>query len=727
MVYECIVCRQELTWVTYYCRQCKKELTMARGLQDLQNLLPVQILVLSSLGLQFILFLCATVRRSETSIRVPVRLLLLWIAYNFGDIIATYTLARLSFFSTTGDHPLVVLWAPFLLLHLAGPDNIAAYALEDNQLSLRSMQTFFAQVTAGGYFLYTYRNISVDFLRIASRLMFALAVVKYGERWLALQRGNLGSISDSLKKKPVLDSMSHVAHPQDAKLMEIYGVETLDEESSVRRAHSLFHICKCGMVDSSEDESGRQNYSQKMKHVELWTIIEIELSFMYDILYTKAAVSHTWHGYTIRVILPLAILTSLLLFHFSEEDRDSREVDTVITYILFGSALFMEWTSLLNTLGSSWTFNTLSTTRCTWLRYKLLCSGQWDRLRRLVLSVNFLGDTCVGPRRWSGNMGQYNILHFCTRPNTLLTRPLLGSLAILVGLEESWNRKHFSGAINISDHVSTIKQCISEHINLLYTEGWLNTLGTVKHEWGMTTLLHRDQVDNFKGTLGNEFQEGIIIWHIGKDFFHSKCMSTNASVDLVNAIKALSNYMMFLLVERTYMLPGIAQNRLYQRTCKALYQGVNHCHPTSGICAVLKNFFRWRDDPAGLTSMASDSRTHAEDLYNKYVLKEFTYETVRLTYSTTVARKLLEHEEKHGTAKSLELLLDLWTDMLVYAGNKCSRESHAKKLSSGGELTTIVWLMVEHLHQGALVYDGEQASANEASSKEEYHHNLYRV
>ncbi|CAM0885521.1 unnamed protein product [Alopecurus aequalis] len=619
---------------------------MARGLQ---NLLPVQILVLSSLDLQFILFLCAAVRRRETFTGVPVRLLLLWIAYNFGDIIATYTLARLSFFSTTGDHPLVVLWAPFLLLHLAGPDNIAAYALEDNQLSLRSMQTFFAQVAG-----------------------------------TAERQPGQHHISDSLKKKP--RAMHSHVHPQDEKLKKIEGLDTLDDESIVRRAHSLFHICKCGMVDSSEDEHGRQNFKAKIQAVELWAIIEIELSFI-------------------------------------EEDRDSREVDTVITYILFGSALFMEWTSLLNTLGSSWMFNTLSTTRCTWLRYKLLCSGQWDRLRPLVLYVNFLGDTCVGPRRWSGNMGQYNILHFCTRPKTLLTRPLLGSLAILVGLEESWNRKHFSGAINISDHFSTIKLCISKHIDLLYTKGWLNTLGTVKHEWGMTTLLHRDEVCDFKKhvctfkeVLGNEFQEGIIIWHIGTDFFLSKCNSAIAPVGLVNAVKALSNYMMFLLVERPYMLPGVTQNRLYQRTCKALDQSVSHCHPTSGICAVLKSFFRWRDDPAGLTSMASDSRTQAGELYKKYdAIKKFSYETVRLTYSATVANKLLEYEKEQGTTESLQLLLEVWTDMLVYAGNKGSRESHAKKLSSGGELTTIVWLLVEHLHQGALFHDGEQASAKEPS------------
>jgi len=45
----------------------------------------------------------------------------------------------------------------------------------------------------------------------------------------------------------------------------------------------------------------------------------------------------------------------------------------------------------------------------------------------------------------------------------------------------------------------------------------------------------------------------------------------------------------------------------------------------------------------------------------------------------------------------LQLLLDVWMDFLVYGANRCSRESHAKKLSNGGELTTILWIMTERV------------------------------
>jgi hypothetical protein len=301
-------------------------------------------------------------------------------------------------------------------------------------------------------------------------------------------------------------------------------------------------------------------------------------------------------------------------------------------------------------------------------------------------------------------MGQYNMLHFCTRPDDLLTRPLLGRFCKLVGLEELWNRKHFSGAIKLSDH-DIIKEYINNYTYMVCKEEWVNTQGSITHKWGMTALLHRNLQYDFTNILGDEFHEGIIIWHIGTDFFLSKCNSANAPGHLVNAIKALSNYMMFLLVERPYMLPVIPHNKLYERTCKDL-EGMRH--QPAGICAVLKSLFRWHDDPDAIhTSRATYTKIYAEKLYDNYVaVTELSYETFRLYYSATVAEELLRYEKENGITESLELLLEVWTDMLVYAGNKCSRESHAKKLSSGGELTTILWLMVEHYHQASIELHG---------------------
>lgn len=295
-------------------------------------------------------------------------------------------------------------------------------------------------------------------------------------------------------------------------------------------------------------------------------------------------------------------------------------------------------------------------------------------------------------------MGQYNMLHFCTRPDTLLIgRPLLGTLFELVGLEELWNRKHFSGTIN-SLHHGSIQWCIGRHAQLLYTEEGLNTLGMVIRPWAMTALSRHNLEVNFKGYLGVEFQEGVIILHIATDIFLAECKSANRKGDhLAKEIKALSNYMMYLLVELPDMLPGIAQRKLYERICDALTKDVSN-RPRS-ICALLRSLFRYHDDPAGSNSRADDSKMLAEKLYHRHKGQEFICETVRLTYSASVAEQLLVYQKDHGPSESLKLLLEVWADMLVYAGNKCSRESHAKKLSSGSELTTIVWLMLELFYQ----------------------------
>lgn len=99
----------------------------------------LRILVLSSTIIQFFLLIYGGVRRY----RVPRWFrLCIWLAYLGGDSIAIYALATL-FNRHTGTgvgfpgsqrSALEVLWAPILLVHLAGQEQITVYSIEDNQL-----------------------------------------------------------------------------------------------------------------------------------------------------------------------------------------------------------------------------------------------------------------------------------------------------------------------------------------------------------------------------------------------------------------------------------------------------------------------------------------------------------------------------------------------------------------------------------------------------------------
>jgi hypothetical protein len=94
----------------------------------------LRILVLSSLFLQFFLFLAGALRKRRTP---PWFRFLTWAAYLGSDALAIYALATL--FNrrrkqAAGTARLEVLWAPILLLHLGGQDGMTAYSIEDNEL-----------------------------------------------------------------------------------------------------------------------------------------------------------------------------------------------------------------------------------------------------------------------------------------------------------------------------------------------------------------------------------------------------------------------------------------------------------------------------------------------------------------------------------------------------------------------------------------------------------------
>ncbi|KAF7073227.1 hypothetical protein CFC21_078259 [Triticum aestivum] len=663
---------------------------MTASPQDIWKNWSIQILVLFSLGCQITLFLCAGIRRRGGH---PFRRSLLWLAYQLADFSATFALGHLSLTDAPREHVIVAFWAPFLLLHLGGPDNITAYSLEDNTLWMRHSVESILQVLGAVYVLYEHIADKEAKLRLATILMLAIGVIKYWERMCALRGGNLDSIRGSIKKQPA--AMHGHFHPHD---------EVLDEESLVRRAHSLFHICKRAIVDYTvmEDDSHGQDTTEIILKVNLWQLMEIELSLMYDMLYTKAPVIHTCFGYLQRLSSPVAILASLLLFKFIDMD-DPRPVDVVITYILYGGAMFMETTSLVNALGSSWTFAFLSTTRRQWLRYTALCNKRWDRLRRVVACLHHLvrvgGGSRYRSRSWTYTMTQYNMLHFCSGSDSALTRPLLGSLAKVVGQDELWNNEHYSWVIDMPEYV---QKCISGHMQNMYNCVGVNSLGMLKNRWGEEPLARKELLIKgsiFKDSLGVEFQECIIIWHIGTDVFlaKSKGAKEEEAQSDVEAIKMISNYMMYLLVKQPDMLPGLPQNRLYQLTCQSLEKLKTRGHTKMKIGAMLKNLFSLKDDPDSI-SRVTDREDLAEKLYDEYDGKGFIYDAPRLPYVVNLVKELLTMEENCTVDLVLKLVLDVWMDILVYAGNKCSRKFHAEKLNSGGELTTILWLMSEHFY-----------------------------
>ncbi|KAF8726039.1 hypothetical protein HU200_020624 [Digitaria exilis] len=212
-------------------------------------------------------------------------LFFIWLFYVGGDYVATTALGKLSVGGSSGERQLVAFWAPFFLLHLGGPDSITAYELEDNQLSARAVLELILRV--GGAVYVVYKSISGPgswALAPAVWLMLLVGVAKYVEKTLAANLANVrrsvelqqrgrrargGGHGEATTSSPRGDRDSSSSDGEDdhgeatttssgessghgaaTSRGESSGINSSDDEL-VMKAHSLFHICKQAIVDSS--------------------------------------------------------------------------------------------------------------------------------------------------------------------------------------------------------------------------------------------------------------------------------------------------------------------------------------------------------------------------------------------------------------------------------------------------------------------------------------------
>ncbi|CAO2177540.1 unnamed protein product [Urochloa humidicola] len=630
----------------------------------------IQILVVLSFTLQVILLLFADIRRREGSVLLRT---LIWLAYLMADYTAIYALGHMSISSRSGDHQIMPFWAPFLLLHLGGPDTITAYAFQDNQLWLRHLLTLVVQVIGAAYVLFQFivvgRNPGT--LLAAAALMFISGCLKYGERTWALKCGDTGSIASSqyyYETKRMSLGYGYADTDDRDQRSPYHGREggrRLDAEEVLLGSHYLIHFCKGLLADQPvmyefEYQVVRQGI-QLNGDMFLYELVGMQLSLMYDILYTKAAVVHTWYGLCIRIISPLSAVAAFLLFQFSGRDAYSR-VDIIVTYVLLVGALILEVGSSLRAAGSSWACASLH-------------ARGWDHLYSVIVRIRRL--LKAGERRAClDSIGQYNLLDLCTDAKD----DLRGRIAKMIGLQNWWQKLHYSSTIPISNGIKTLV------LREIRRRGLLDR----KHTRGKWILKERGMYEDLtRVTDDTEVDRSIIVWHIATDLYLSMCpeeeetATTNGTIR--EEIRVLSNYMLFLLVVHPYLLPGVVRSGRYKENYKyfnMLWWGMMGCTKEDTInssrSTIVKKIGEWQ--------LPADSAIGIERLDNAAAYVDGSW----------LVGVLLRNRWCLPIADMLQVIAGVWVEMLCYAGYHCGVESHAKKLSTGGEFVNVVWLLMEH-------------------------------
>ncbi|VVB08055.1 unnamed protein product [Arabis nemorensis] len=124
----------------------------------------------------------------------------------------------------------------------------------------------------------------------------------------------------------------------------------------LRVAFRFFNNFKSLVVNnifSSEQSKESREFFSQLKHEEALRILEVELGLIYEGLYTKVSVLHTW----IRTIALGSLLSAFFIFHYRpKKSHEFHGADVVITYTLFLVGIALDFVSILMVLPSDWTF-----------------------------------------------------------------------------------------------------------------------------------------------------------------------------------------------------------------------------------------------------------------------------------------------------------------------------------------------------------------------------------
>ncbi|XP_020534858.2 uncharacterized protein LOC105633651 [Jatropha curcas] len=494
----------------------------------------LRVLVLLSLVLQILLIFFGN--RRKYSRRTWVRVLL-WCAYLMADWVATVALGVL--LNNMGDlyednkskkpkldadTQLTAFWAPFLLLHLGGPDTITAYSLEDNELWLRHFLGIGVQTGVALYiFLLAWSSSRFSILTMP---MFLAGIIKYGERTWSLRTASNEQLRDSMITAPD-------PGPNYSKFMEeftlkqcegfyvvadevVEGQVTVDVSSmgdisfegatELLKAHYLFKTFKRLFVDlilSFQDRDNSQSLFGQISCQDAFKIVEIELGFMYDLLYTKGTIIYTRKGCWLRFITLATTCIVLVFFSLSSKHKCSK-IDIAITFLLLVIAVLLELYAMLLQVSSDWT--------------DLYLSKHKGVIRQVITPLQLRRR-----QRWSNSLPQYSLLSYC-----LTCQPMMIDSKIhkLFGIDKILEYQH----VTWEEVTDELKDSIFQHLkkkfdNLMQTKSSTEEQKYQKELKDICMYRGSHALREFNQLLWSvevEFDQSILIWHIATILMQSK-------------------------------------------------------------------------------------------------------------------------------------------------------------------------------------------------------------
>ncbi|KAF0905779.1 hypothetical protein E2562_008833 [Oryza meyeriana var. granulata] len=674
----------------------------------------LRILVLGSLGIQWFLLLAAPMRKYTIPHWFRT---FIWLAYISSDAVAIYALATLfnrhAIAVTTAAKRrclngsiLEVLWAPVLLIHLGGQQEMSAYDIEDNELWRRHTVTLVSQVTVAIYAFYKSwpANGGDGRLLASAILLFVIGVLSFTEKPWALRRASinrLAAVSSMVQAGTRVSKwwycfaelendkcgiLGRYYRKEDKQIPPLPGVDT--EVVKRSQQHMLTDRDKVLLIlsdmsllaadsDLKQDQRrrrqrrslvGEDDGKEEVEGDLLGTLSpRAERSFKrwlrraFGLIYTRANVVLTPAYLAYHLLFaPFLHITAITLFATSGK-RHYNAIDVKITYVL------LCLTAALDILAES----------IRQLLFKLMSMADVPALCETVPQYNNL----IG-----------SALHR-TQPAGILLR-----CAAHVGYKEGFfvcrrrNLYHMLAGLIFSDLVGANARGLDFTSYRSFAPG--------RRNWVLNDSLRKACGQEVEDSLRGSFDRGVILWHIATDLCIRR-MTTDNNIDdidkkFLECTEAISDYMAHLLNLRPDMLMTGSRQHLFSQAMEELElilkdiesQQQSYSLKTLQPDILAKEIIDKARAEVGakidverVRERGTDVRVD-EPLPPKYPL---VHDACRL------AEELMD---KMDRKMRCQVMYRVWVGMLFYSASMCRGYLHAKSLGEGGEFLSFVWLIL---------------------------------
>ncbi|XP_031276700.1 uncharacterized protein LOC116135135 [Pistacia vera] len=546
------------------------------------------------------------------------------LAKNSGDFKNSYS---------KSNHLLQAFWAPFLLLHLGGPDTTTAYSLEDNYLWLRHFLGMLVQIF----------------------------------KHQAIQRSLLSDPNPGPDYANYVEAFeSTIVEPDSLDEARVVQPEIIDPGIDyLYLAHYLFKRFQYLFADlilGINERIDCYEIIHKKSPEDAFKQIADELGFMYDVLYTKATIACSKTGIILRFISFFSAISVLVAFFLIIDKHALPSVDIIITYFLIIGALVIDVYGFILLIFSDWTK--------LWL---IKNANPLTNLIRLVTSPFEL--LLTKRKRWSGSMAQYNLISTCLKPAKCL------AIQKLFGIHETLEKYCYRTwkTIDVSLQKSICKQLWEKGNQIKHHKFDIQKCKQLMGQRGDYVLEKKGFLKDFQWcTTDVEFDHSLLLWHIATDlYYHDVAEGFDRNKEVYQISKWLSDYMLYLLVLCPSMLPkGIGEIR-YRDTC-----------------AEARRFFKQRR--MVISKENNEAYKKLLEVNTNVPMEKIKGNRSQsvLFYGCKLAKQLKSLERQDEV---WEMISQVWVEMLTYNASRCQWKEHGQQLRKGGELLTHVCLLMAHL------------------------------